>query len=153
MAKKPAGKGLDTDSIKAKLAEIRVKKMAELEEEQAEILSPLQGKIDEQEAIIKEAQSQIAEINKIISSISGKPAKGGSSSAGGVRERRSTEQMNQQATEVLEFIKSKGAKGASGSEIKSQFKGITNVKELVERIGVKLKDNGAPKRSMIYFAP
>jgi hypothetical protein len=169
MAKKPAGKkelqlremresaaggkGFDTDSIKTKLAEIRAKKMAELEEEQTEILAPLHGQIEEQEAIILEAQSQIQELNKIISSISGKPAKGGSSSAGG-RTRRSKADLEKLASDVVAFISSKGSEGAKGSEIKSKFGPLlpsTNVFLKEYGGGAKIKTQGE-KAAMSYHA-
>jgi hypothetical protein len=67
--------------------------------------------------------------------------------------KRTPEQVNKQATEMLAFIKKAGEEGVSGREINSKFgKVIPTVKVFVEtRTGEKLKTKGQ-RSAMRYFA-
>ncbi len=144
---------VDTDSIKQQLVELRAKKMAELQEEQTQLLAPLHEQVEAQEAIIKEAQGKIAEISRIIGSITGKPAKSGGAT-GGTRQRRTKEELEHTAAEVVGFIKQSGATGVSGSEIKGKFDSLLpSIKEFLKLYApdFKLTTKGE-KAAMTYHS-
>ena len=71
------------------------------------------------------------------------------------RVRRPKEELQKTAAAVVEFLASKGASGASGTEIRALFPDVTaSVKDFVQKhTGVSLRDNGKPKAAMRYLPP
>ncbi len=83
---------------------------------------------------------QIDRLNELYRTATGKnyinPSKGKDGGKGEGKGRRSADQLKQQATELAEFIKSKGKDGATAAEVKGRFgKIIPSVKEFLGKYG------------------
>jgi ElaB/YqjD/DUF883 family membrane-anchored ribosome-binding protein len=71
------------------------------------------------------------------------------------RGRRSSEEVNAQAREMIEYIRSKGREGATGKEITQKFgKILPSIKEFLNSrdAGAKVKTKGAASNTVYFVA-
>lgn len=107
------GKTPDRASIKARLDEARAKA-------EQEILAPYYQELNEAKERQREATAEVNELQGIIDELTGRNGKA-SGKAGGLRQRRSTDDLKRDAEAIVAMIKAAGKDGVSGSDIKAKF--------------------------------
>ena len=107
-----------------------------------------------------EFDNQIQRLNELYKSSVGRyyippPKSEEEEEEGSTRIRRSREELEAYAKEIVAFIACSGPKGLSGAEIVERFPEVKGrIRDFVEKYaGVQLRDNGGARAAMRYLPP
>lgn len=124
-----------------------------------QLLAQKRSLLEAAHAKAAELDNQILRLNELYKSSVGRyyipPPKSEEEEEGSTRIRRSREELEAYAKEIVAFIACSGPKGLSGADITERFPEVKGrIRDFVEKYaGVTLRDNGGARAAMRYLPP